>query len=192
MKWFEHLRIILASGSPRRAELMRMAGFNFEIRVKEVAEHYPASLPVQEIAEYLAIRKGMAQKGLICGPEEVIITADSMVLLGEMALGKPVDRDEAISMISALSDNWHEVITGVCLTGEGRQKSFSESSRVRLQRMDHDEIEYYVDTYKPYDKAGSYGIQEWIGMTHIDRIEGSYTNIMGLPMQALYASLRKW
>ena len=192
MHWFSHLSIILASASPRRAGLLRETGFHFSVRTRTVEEDYPPELPADQVPEYLALLKAQAQKDYLIKNNDVLITADSVVILNDRILGKPAGREEARTMLMALSGQKHRVITGVCLCSLSRQLSFSVCSTVTMANMDPDEIDYYIDTYQPYDKAGSYGIQEWIGFTHIQRIEGSYTNIMGLPMRELYAALKEF
>lgn len=192
MNWSNKYNIILASGSPRRAELLTLAGFKFTVRTLDIDESYPSSMPVVEVAEFLAVKKAEAQRGLIQSSNEVVIAADSVVIYQEELLGKPANRAEALRMISLLAGTRHSVITGVCLLSLGKKHQFSVCSEVFMDEMEMADIEYYIDTYLPYDKAGSYGIQEWIGLTHIEKIEGSYTNIMGLPMQALYRALKNY
>ena len=190
MQEFEKLSIVLASASPRRAQLLEIAGFKFKIRTREVDESYPSDLSPGEVAAFLAVKKANAQKDLMENADEIILAADSVVVLGNTILGKPQSREEAFTMIKALSGKSHEVITGVCLYSNDKQEVFSNISKVYMDTLTEAEIAYYIDNYKPYDKAGSYGIQEWIGLTRIIGIEGSYSNIMGLPMHAIYEKLQ--
>ncbi|MDR2413653.1 MAG: Maf family nucleotide pyrophosphatase [Odoribacteraceae bacterium] len=184
-------RIVLASASPRRHQLLRDAGFEFEVRVKPVPETYPPGLPALEVPEFLARLKADAFAGELAA-DELLITADTAVCLRGKILGKPAGRQEAIDMLSALSGNRHVVVTGVCLTTIDRRTSFSARTSVLFRRLRPDEITRYVDACKPFDKAGAYGIQEWIGYTGITRIEGSFYNVMGLPLQKLYRALERW
>jgi septum formation protein len=188
MDWINQWNIILASKSPRRAELLRLAGYSFVVRVCEVDESYPDDLPVDKVAEYLAAKKAMAQAGDM-EPADLLIAADSVVILEDRILGKPVDEEEAKAMLRTLSGREHRVITGVCLLTKESKRCFSSCSRVFVEPLTETEIRHYVEQYRPYDKAGSYGIQEWIGINRIRRIEGSYTNIMGLPTAELYEAI---
>ena len=182
-------RIILASHSPRRRQLLKDAGIDYELAVGyDVEEVYPDSLPVEEVPVFLSELKSAAYPHEIQG-NELLITADTVVCLHGKIIGKPVDRDDAVSILGRLSGNRHTVVTGVTLRSAGRQKSFSVHSDVFFRRLTAEEIEYYVDAYKPFDKAGAYGIQEWIGYIGIERIEGSFYNVMGLPVQQLYLKL---
>ena len=192
MQWIKNRNIILASGSPRRAELLTQAGFQFKVRTSEVSEDFPADMEHAQVAEYLAIKKANAQLSLIWDKNEVVITADSVVILGDKLLEKPHDKNEAKEMLSTLSGNQHHVITGVCLLSLEKKQSFSVRSDVYMEVLSAEEMDYYISNYIPFDKAGSYGIQEWIGLTRISRIEGSYTNIMGLPVQALYEAIKQF
>lgn len=181
--------LILASGSPRRRELLAGAGLEFTVPDSYGAEEvYPDTLPYDEVAEYLAVLKSKAYPGQI-GQTDILITADTVVLCGGEILGKPASRDEAVGMISALSGRRHTVITGVAIRSEEALRRFSVASDVWFRELNDEEITYYVDTYKPYDKAGAYGIQEWIGYVAIKKIEGSFYNVMGLPIQMLYTEL---
>jgi len=183
--------LILASKSPRRSELMREAGFRFTVQVAgETDEQYPQNLQREEIPLYLARLKADTFRQSFAIPDgAVVVTADTIVWLDSRELGKPADRHEAIEMLEALSGNMHNVYTGVCLTTNHNQHSFFDESKVFFRKLSHEEIVFYVDRYQPYDKAGAYGIQEWIGYTAIERIEGSYHNVMGLPVQKLYSEL---
>lgn len=189
MNWLKQWNIILASQSPRRAELLRLAGFEFSVKVKEVDESFPETLPADEVAEYLAVKKARGQD-LMLGENDLLITADSVVILEDQILNKPANEPEAREMLQALSGKKHQVITGVCLLTQKQLHSFSTCSHVFMEKLTDQEIEHYIDRYKPFDKAGSYGIQEWIGINRIKRIEGSYTNIMGLPTADFYEAVR--
>ncbi|ARS34956.1 Maf family nucleotide pyrophosphatase [Pontibacter actiniarum] len=179
--------LLLASNSPRRKELLASLGLRYEVLVKEVHEDFPAHLKREEVATYLASHKADAYTSDIT--DQALITADTIVCLGERVLNKPADYAEAQAMLQALSGNTHEVITGVCiLTREGKTV-FHDSTKVYFKPLTAAEIDHYITHYKPYDKAGAYGIQEWIGMIGIDHIEGSYFNVMGLPVQKLYLKL---
>lgn len=183
-------KLILASASPRRQQLMKDAGFTFEVRLKNVEEKYPQELHWENVPEYLSKVKASAFREELKA-DEVLITADTVVCIHDRILGKPADRKEAISMLQELSGNRHLVVTGVSVTTRTEQLSFSSRTDVFFKRLSNEEIEFYVDTYKPFDKAGAYGIQEWIGYIGIERIEGSFYNVMGLPIQKLYETLRK-
>lgn len=179
-------RLILASQSPRRRQLLADAGIEFVLAPRfECEESFPEEMPAGEVAEYLANLKSEAYPELL-GEKEILLTADTVVIACGRILGKPADRAEAIGMIEMLSGRDHEVVTGVTLRSAERTKRFSVSTKVRFRTLTPEEIEYYVDTYRPYDKAGSYGIQEWIGYVGIEGIEGSFYNVMGLPVQRLY------
>lgn len=184
-------KIILASGSPRRSQLMRDAGFLFEIRKKDVEEVYPPGLDIAGVPEYLAKLKAAAFKDELKA-DELVITADTVVCIDAKILGKPNNRMAAIEMLETLSGKKHTVITGVCLTTSGKEESFSVYTDVYFKRLTAEEIVYYVDNYKPFDKAGAYGIQEWIGYIGIEKIEGSFYNVMGLPVQKLYEALQRF
>ncbi len=184
-------KLILASASPRRQQLMRDAGFKFEVKLKHIDEIYPGHLAPDQVPEYLARLKAGAFQGELT-PGEVLITADTVVCLDERILGKPRDRFEAIEMLHRLSGRKHTVVTGVCLTSTEQKKSFSAYTDVFFKELSDEEITCYVDNYKPFDKAGAYGIQEWIGYIGIRRIEGSFYNVMGLPVQQLYEALKNF
>ena len=182
-------RIVLASNSPRRVELLRGIDIEFEVKVlPDIDESYPDDLPGEEIAEYVAIKKAQANIGTL-SEHELLITADTVVLLGDKVYGKPTSHEDAKEMLRALSGKTHRVITGVCLTSTKKQTSFAASSDVVFAPITDDEIDYYVDRYSPMDKAGAYGVQEWIGYVAVKHISGSYFNIMGLPIQRLYREL---
>ena len=183
--------IILASQSPRRSQLLREAGFDFVVRAKDVEESYPADLPVLEIAPFLAQKKARASSELLDN-QSIILAADSIVILDEVVYGKPQDREDGIRMLRALSGKKHQVVTGVCLLSPNKEVVFSEIANVYMENLTDEEILHYLDTYKPYDKAGAYAIQEWIGHCKISRIEGTYSNIMGLPVQLVYQYLQNF
>ena len=190
MHSIKNYKLILASASPRRQQLMKDAGFTFEVRLKNVEEKYPQELHLENVPEYLSKVKASAFREELKA-DEVLITADTVVCIHDRILGKPAGRKEAISMLQELSGNRHLVVTGVSVTTRTEQLSFSSRTDVFFKRLSNEEIEFYVDTYKPFDKAGAYGIQEWIGYIGIERIEGSFYNVMGLPIQKLYETLRK-
>ena len=182
-------RIILASNSPRRRELLAGLGLEFEVRVlPDIEEDYPAQLPVQQIAEYIACEKAAAYRQLMA-PDDLIITADTIVVAEGEVMGKPTDADDARRMLRKLSGCAHQVITGVCLTTVGRQRHFSVITDVTFKALTDAEIDYYVANYRPFDKAGAYGIQEWIGYIGVTGLNGSYFNVMGLPVQRIYTEL---
>ena len=185
----KNYKLILASASPRRQQLMKDAGFTFEVRLKKIAEDYPEDLPIEKVPEYLSKVKAEAFREEL-KPDEVLVTADTVVCIHDKILGKPANRAEAIRMLQELSGNRHLVVTGVCVTTCTKQLSFSALTNVFFKTLSTEEVEYYVDVYKPFDKAGAYGIQEWIGYIGIERIEGSFYNVMGLPVQKLYETLR--
>lgn len=185
-------RLILASHSPRRRELLAGCGLQFTLADNyEVDERYPDDLPADEVAAYLSRLKSESfPRELSDG--EVLITADTVVLLQDRILGKPSGREGAIGMLRDLSDRNHRVITGVTLRRRDRIETFDSRTEVWFKPLTEEEILYYVDTFQPYDKAGAYGIQEWIGYVGIERIEGSFYNVMGLPVQKLIARLEKF
>ncbi|MBQ2394842.1 MAG: septum formation protein Maf [Alistipes sp.] len=182
-------RLILASASPRRRQLMEEAGMRFELAPKfECDESYPATLPAAEVAAFLSALKSNAYPEAL-SDEDILITADTTVVVDDRVLGKPSDREEAYEMLRAMSGRGHRVYTGVTLRSKSKVQTFSVESEVYFREMDDEEIFYYIDNYRPYDKAGAYGIQEWIGYVAIERIEGSFYNVMGLPIQRLYKEL---
>lgn len=182
--------LILSSNSPRRKELLAGLDIPFEVRViEDIDESYPDSLPTGEIAEYIAQKKAAAYE---VGNDEVLITADTIVVLDDQILGKPADAEEAKQMLHSLSGKTHHVITGVCLKSCDQQHHFSVISEVTFKTLAEEEINYYVETYKPFDKAGAYGIQEWIGYIGVTGLSGSYFNVMGLPVQRIYEELNKF
>lgn len=179
--------IILASKSPRRQELLKLMGIDFRIVLKEVDESYPRGLTPPEIALYIAEKKAKAFNELV--DDEIVITADTIVVIDGMILGKPEDDKHAIEILSTLSGNKHEVITAVSLLKNGTIHSFYEVSEVFFKSITREQIEYYIKNGDPMDKAGAYGIQEWIGLIAIEKINGSYTNVVGLPTHRLYQEL---
>ena len=185
-------RLILASQSPRRRQLLSDAGLEFTLADRfECDETYPQDMPAEDVAEYLSRLKSDAYPEPLA-EGDILLTADTVVIANNRVLGKPSDRAEAIEMISLLSGCDHEVITGCTLRTATRQRSFSVRSKVHFRALDREEIEYYVDCYRPFDKAGAYGIQEWIGYVGIEGIEGSFYNVMGLPVQRLYSILKEF
>jgi len=182
-------KIILASSSPRRQYLMKEAGFEFTVEKPDVEENFPAELPVELVAKYLAEKK--AEYFRMNMKNEIIVTADTVVILKGSIMNKPADRNEAIAMLNALSGNTHHVMTGVCILSKEKEISFDDTTEVTFQPLTSNEIEFYVDQYKPYDKAGAYGAQDWIGMVAIKKITGSYFNVMGLPIHLVYQHLHQ-
>jgi septum formation protein len=188
----EDYRIILASHSPRRKELLSGLDLPYEVRIiPDINESYPENLTKEEIPIYIARKKATAYKSFLLS-NELLITADTIVWLDGKVYGKPVDETDAISMLSSLSGRTHEVLTGVCISDMKREKSFCSTSKVKFAELEVDEITYYVRKYKPYDKAGSYGVQEWIGYIGVESLEGSFYNVMGLPVRMLYRELKNW
>ncbi len=186
--------IILASRSPRRKELLSSLGIFFRIVEPDICEDYPTNLKREEIALYLAGRKAesVIQKEKKKNSDFLIIASDTIVCLGDMILNKPANRQEAMQMLQKLSGTKHQVITAVCVVSPSGRQSFYSETNVYFTKLQDDEIEHYIDNFKPYDKAGSYGIQEWIGYIGIEKIEGSYFNVMGLPVQKLYTELKNF
>lgn len=182
-------KIILASKSPRRSQLLEQAGFSFEIKTKEVEENYPADLPAHDVAPYLAEKKAKECADFLTHENEILLTADSVVILDNVIYGKPIDFDDAKNILGKLSGRIHEVVTGVCLLSKNKKRVFFSISKVHFEKVSEEEIDFYLNKYKPYDKAGSYAIQEWIGLCKISKIDGTYSNIMGLPMEIVYREL---
>jgi len=181
-------KILLASGSPRRQEYLSQLGLDFEIRLKEIDETYPLNLKGKEITEYLArLKADVFLKEL--KPNEILITSDTIVWHENKALGKPRNHSEAFEMLKSISNTWHEVVTSVCLSTINSQLTESNRTKVKFKELAVDEIEYYISNFKPFDKAGGYGIQEWIGLVAIEEIRGSYPNVVGLPTHVLYKML---
>ena len=189
---FSFSKIILASKSPRRSQLLEAGGFAFEVRTREVEETYPPETPVDEVAEFLARKKAHACKDFLDADDEVLLAADCVVVHENTIYGKPRDYNDAFRILKNLSGNEHRVITGVCLLSKNKEKTFSGVSKVFFAPLSDEEIDYYIREYQPYDKAGAYAIQEWIGWCKILRIDGTYSNIMGLPMSLVYQELSKW
>ncbi|MDR1981131.1 MAG: Maf-like protein [Tannerellaceae bacterium] len=184
--------IILGSQSPRRKELLEGLGIAFEVRpMPGVDESYPDSLDKEEIPVYIAVNKAKAYYPDLRA-NELLITADTLVWINGRILGKPADRADAAAMLRSLAGNTHHVITGVCLTTREKRVAFSVTSTVRMASLSNEDIDYYIDTFRPYDKAGAYGIQEWIGYVAVEAINGSFYNVMGLPVQRLYQELKKF
>ena len=185
-------KVLLASNSPRREELLRGIDIDFEVKVlPDIDESYPDNIPSEEIAEFVAIKKAKPYAASL-HEDELLLTADTIVLLEDTVLGKPANKKEAKQMLRQLSGKTHRVITGVCLTSTKKQTSFSATSDVEFGKLTDQEIEYYVERYSPMDKAGAYGVQEWIGYVAVKHINGSYYNIMGLPIQRVYRDLTKF
>ena len=184
-------KVILASNSPRRKELLAGLGVDYEVRtLPDVDESYPETLQGADIPLYIAKEKADAYVAMM-QPGELMITADTIVWLDGQVLGKPVDHEDALRMLRTMSGRSHEVFTGVCITTTEWQRSFTAQTEVRFAPLSEDEIAYYVDKFQPMDKAGAYGVQEWIGFIGVENISGSYYNIMGLPVQKLYRELLK-
>ena len=188
-KHLEGRRLILASGSPRRRELLGELGLEFTLgQIKDYDETYPASLKYDEIPAYIAEQKSLHYKGEL-EPGDILITSDTIVAIDGDILGKPKDKSEAIKMLRELSGRTHHVVTGVCLRSTGRTLTFSDTCEVTFDILSDEDIEYYIDNFKPFDKAGAYGIQEWIGLSNIKSITGSVYTVIGLPVQQLYKAL---
>ncbi len=185
-------KLILASNSPRRQELLRGIGIDFITFVRDnIDESFSADIPTDKVAEFLAKKKADSYQDII-DENTVIITADTVVIYENEILNKPADKTDARRMLQLLSGKKHEVITGVCIKSKEKEMQFSATSVVYFDTLTNDEIEYYINTYKPYDKAGAYGIQEWIGYIGITKIEGSYFNVMGLPIHLIYKALKSF
>lgn len=183
-----HHKIILASKSPRRQELIKALNLEFIIKIHEIDESFPAHLKKEKVPLYLAEQKAAAFKE---DPGDyIILTADTIVSVDEQVINKPADKEEAVKMLQLLSGRMHEVYTGVCLKSSKKQKSFFEKTEVYFNKLTSEEIELYIEKYKPYDKAGAYGIQEWIGYIGIEKINGDFYNVMGLPVSRLYRELK--
>ena len=183
-------KIILASKSPRRSQLLSEAGFNFTVRTKDIDESYPADLSPAEVAEYIAEAKAAGCADFLEDePGAILLTSDTIVVLGEKIYGKPRDYDHAVSILRELADRTHRVITGVCLWSRDKKVTFHGVSEVTFAPLSDEEIDYYLRTCRPYDKAGAYGIQEWLGHCKITAIKGTYENIMGLPTDLVYRYL---
>lgn len=183
-------RIILASGSPRRQHFLRELGLDFEVRLKRVDEVYPSGLKGSEIARYLSKIKASPFQGKL-EDNDIVITSDTVVWHNDKSLAKAADTEKAIQMLKTLSGDWHDVITAVTFTTSKTQHTVHHSTKVKFKALSEAEIHYYVLTYKPFDKAGAYGIQEWIGLIGIEEIQGSYTNVVGLPTHLVYKTLNE-
>ncbi|MBC9796979.1 Maf-like protein [Sinomicrobium weinanense] len=185
----KNYNIILASGSPRRHQFFRELGIDFEIRLKNVEEIYPERLRGSDIPDYLAQLKALPFREEL-QEKDILITSDTIVWHREKALGKPKNREEAVEMIKTLSNDSHEVITSICFTTPHLQKTVNATTKVFFNSLTNGEITHYIDRFKPFDKAGAYGIQEWIGLVGIRKIEGSYFNVVGLPVHLMYNTLK--
>ena len=180
--------IVLASASPRRQQLLKEAGFHFDVILKEVDETFPTHLKKEQVALFLASKKAAAYDEEVTNGK-IIITADTIVCSGDLILGKPANFEEAKSMLETLSGLTHEVITAVCIRNKSKTLCFHATTAVTFRQLSDDEIIYYITNYKPYDKAGAYGIQEWLGLVAISKIYGSYHNVVGLPVNEVYEKL---
>ncbi len=186
----ENIQILLGSKSPRRRELLAGAGFSFRLVDIDIDEDFSGSLPVEEVAAWLSDKKALAWKEELKA-NEVLLTADTIVICDGAIMGKPKDEEEAFRMLRHLSGKEHRVITGFCLRSRERKMVRQARTKVRFKHLDDDEISYYITNYQPFDKAGAYGIQEWIGHIGIDHIEGSFYNVMGLPVSLVYRVLKE-
>lgn len=183
--------VVLASQSPRRKQLLEQAGIPFEVKVVETAETYPPGLAIEQIPIHIAEQKAEAVMAL-CTPQDIVIAADTVVVLDDTIIGKPKDREDAIRILTALSGREHRVITGVVIRRNGVETAFSQTTTVHFKPLTPDQVSYYVDNFKPYDKAGAYAIQEWIGAVGIDSIHGCFYNVMGLPVSRVVEELGKY
>ncbi len=186
---FTH-QLLLASGSPRRRQLLAEAGFSFSVKMKAVPEDFPVGMPAAEVPVMLARRKAEALRPELTN--EIVLAADTVVVIDGCILNKPADEAEAFSMLSRLSGRMHQVITGVCLLSREKTITFSDSTEVYFKSLSLEEITHYIQQYQPYDKAGGYGAQEWIGMVGVEKMVGSYFNVMGLPVHRVYEALKQW
>jgi septum formation protein len=184
----KNYKLILASGSPRRQQFFKDLDLDFEIRLKEIEEVYPPNLKREEITNFLAILKSTPFEGTL-QEKELVVTSDTIVWHNEKALGKPKDRDDAFAILKSLSNATHEVVTSVCFKTKHKTDVLFDVTKVTFNSISDEAINYYIDKYQPYDKAGAYGIQEWIGFIGVARIEGSYPNVMGLPVDKVYQYL---
>jgi septum formation protein len=184
-------KIILASRSPRRQQLLRELGLKFDVIIRDYEEIYPEGLAGEEIARFVAYEKAASFKNEL-SDDEIVIAADTIVWCNNKVLGKPVDQQDAIAILKEISGNTHEVITGVSLRTKNKEMTFSDTTKVTFETFSEEEILYYIDNYKPYDKAGAYGIQEWIGIIACSHLDGSYFNVVGLPVQRLYKELQNF
>lgn len=184
-------KLILASKSPRRQELLKGLFVDFEIRTKDTDEDFPEKLKREEIALFLAKKKASAFSGEV-GKDEIIITSDTIVWVNDQVLNKPENHAESIQMLQMLNGNMHTVYTGVCLTSSEKQQTFFAETKVYFNRLSDEELNFYIDRCQPFDKAGSYGVQEWMGYVGIEKIDGCFYNVMGLPLNKLYQALKSW
>ncbi len=191
MHWMQSQKLVLASQSPRRKELLSQAGFRFEILIADIDEDdFPDDLAIKALPAYLAHAKASKICETLTDSSTLVLAADSLVFLNDVIYSKPRDRDDALRILDELSDQTHTVITGVCLKNRLHVDIVSVHTEVCFDRLSKAEIEFYIDTYLPYDKAGAYGIQDWIGLCKVKSIKGSYSNIMGLPMETVYTLLK--
>ncbi len=187
----KNFRLILASGSPRRQQFFKELGLDFEVILKPIKEEFPERLTHFEISDYLAQLKALPFKDEL-KPNDILITSDTIVWHNKKALGKPKNEEDAFNMIKSMSNTTHEVITSVCFTTTKKEKTVNAVTKVTFKALSDEEIRYYIDTCKPFDKAGAYGIQEWIGQIGITKIEGSYFNVVGLPTHLVYQTLQQF
>ncbi len=191
MNILKNKRLTLGSQSPRRKFLLETLDLTFDIRIIEVEEIFDSKLSPKEIVEYLAKLKSQGHQKFI-QPNNIVLTADTIVSIDGEILGKPKNEEDAYRMLSRMSARWHDVYTGVCLLGHDKIQVFSDLTRVKLMELSNEEMGYYINNYQPFDKAGSYGIQEWIGYAKIESLEGSYANVMGLPVHLVYEALKSF
>lgn len=182
--------IILASQSPRRKELLEKMGLSFQVQVQETPEDFPSEMPAIKVAEYLAAKKAQAFQGL--PSDHILITADTVVVVDDEVLNKPANEAEAIAMLNKLSGKTHQVVSGVCIRHNEKIDHFSDITEVSFNRLTEAEIHYYIKHFQPFDKAGAYGIQEWIGLIGVHKLNGSYFTVMGLPIHLIYEHLKDW
>ncbi len=191
MVWFPDFKYVLGSASPRRQQLLSELGMKFTVRTSQTDEIFPEGMMMEEIPVFLALKKAESLFHTLAD-DELLITADTIVWLNGEVLGKPGDKPHAIDILQKLSGNTHQVVTGVCLCTRKFRKTFFSVTHVEFKILSEEEINYYIDSFKPFDKAGAYGIQEWIGLAGIKRINGSYFNVVGLPIQHLYEEILKF
>jgi len=189
MQHLDQYQIILASGSPRRKDLFKQAGFDFEIITAGIDETFPPGMKVIEVAEYIAEQKALAVADGVKYKNPLIIAADTIVIYNNEILGKPANKKDAVNTLKKLSGTTHEVVTGLCIKTVNYNEKFSAVTTVKFAEFSNGEIDYYVNNYAVLDKAGSYAIQDWIGLTKVDKIDGCYFNVMGLPVSLLYKKL---
>lgn len=182
--------LVLASGSPRRRQLLEQAGYTFTVRSYETDEQFAPDMAPEKVASFLAAKKASYFREGI--GDEIIITADTVVILDNQVLNKPVDSADAVRMLETLSGRTHTVMTGVCILSREKERLFDDTTLVTFRKLTRAEIEYYVKHYRPFDKAGAYGAQDWIGLTGVEKISGSYFNVMGLPVHRVYENLLEW